>query len=317
MYTRSGTTVKLLVLGAGAVGLGFAARLSTVADVTAITRENTAKAISEKGLILTGTWGDGTYRFSCVSEPPEHVRFDYVLVTTKAYDTQQICSCYSRAFDGADAVSLQNGLGSPEAIGAYSDNVIAAVVMSGFVREDVNRVNITANAGESLFGRFPEGIDSSVRSLTALLSEAGIPARADTCIKPQLWTKNLISCTLNPISALLDVRYGLLTSESSWEIISGVAREVFTVAGAEGVPLLWESPDTYLHYLKNDLIPAMAGHSSSMLQDFRHGRKTEIDFMNGAIVSFGKKHGIETPYNECLTNFIKFREGHREAGQNQ
>jgi 2-dehydropantoate 2-reductase len=307
--------VKLLVLGAGAVGLGFAARLSTVADVTAITREKPAKEISEKGLILTGAWGNGTYRFPCMSEPPLHEHFDYILVTTKAHDTRHICSRYSGLFEGSDAVSLQNGLGSAEAIAAFSGRVIGAVVMSGFVREDLNRITITANAGESLLGRFPEGIDHPVGALAALMDRAGIPARADACIKSQLWSKNLISCALNPISALLGVRYGLLTSDPGWHIISGIAREVFLVADAEGVPLLWGNPDKFLNYLKHDLIPAMASHSSSMLEDLRHGRKTEIDFMNGAIVSFGKKHGIATPYNECLTNFIKFREEeNRETG---
>ena len=306
--------MKLLVLGAGAVGLGFAARLSTVADVTAVTREQSARAISEKGLILAGAWGNGTYRFPCICEPPRKEHFDYILITTKAYDTRRACMQYSGLFEGSEIVSLQNGLGSAEAIRAFSDRVIAAVVMSGFVMEDQNRIRITANAGASLVGRFPEGIDSEVRALAALMSGAGIPARADAAIRSNIWSKNLISCTLNPISALLDVRYGLLTSDPGFEVISGIAREVFLVAHAEGVPLLWETPDKFLDYLRHDLIPAMADHSSSMLQDIRNRRQTEIDFMNGAIVAFGKKHGIATPYNECLTSFIKFREGHRETG---
>ena len=91
----------------------------------------------------------------------------------------------------------------------------------------------------------------------------------------------------------------------------GITREVFQVAGAEGVTLQWESPEEYLAYLKNDLIPVMATHTSSMLQDISCGRRTEVGFMNGAITRFGEKHGIATPYNECLTNIVQFRSRNR------
>lgn len=300
--------MKILILGAGAVGLGIAAKLSEVIDVTAITREGTARTISEHGLSLEGALGTGTFWFPCCSSPPSGEHYDYILIATKAYSTAELCQCYTGLLRDSEVVSLQNGLGSEEIISGFTDRVIGGVVMTGFIRKGEHGVHVTANAGETLFGRFPEGKDSPVATLAEIFSKAGIPARNVGNIKSCLWSKNLISCTLNPISAVLGVRYGMLTIDPGWQIISGITREVFQVAKAEGVTLQWRSPEEYLAYLKNDLIPVMATHTSSMLQDLSCGRRTEVGFINGAITRFGKKHGISTPFNECLTHMVQFRE---------
>lgn len=300
--------MNVLILGAGAVGLGIAAKLSEVVNVTAITREGPARTISGQGLKLEGAWGNRTYWFPCSSSPPSGVHFDYVLVSTKAYSIDEVCRSYAGLIRDSEVVSLQNGLGSEEIISGFASHVISCVVMSGFIRHDDNTVHVTANAGETFFGRFPSGLDSAVTRLAGLFNEAGIPASATGDIKDKLWSKNLISCTLNPISAVFGVRYGLLTRGPAWQIITGITREIFQVAGAEGVTLQWDTPDDYLAYLKNELIPVMAMHTSSMLQDIRCRRKTEVCFMNGAIMMIGKKHMIATPYNECLTSMVRFRE---------
>lgn len=300
--------MHILILGAGAVGLGLAAKLSEVTNVMAITREGPARTISEQGLTLDGAWGTKTYHFPCCACPPEGEKFDYILVTSKAYSMEDLCRSYSWLLRDSEVVSLQNGLGSEEIISGFTSRVIGCVVMTGFIRKGNRCVQVSANAGETLFGRFPTGLDNSVTKLAEIFREAGIPASAVPDIKCNLWSKNLIDCTLNPISAVLGVTYGMLTGEPGWQIITEITREVFEVAGAEGVGLLWNDPDDYLAYLKNDLIPVMATHTSSMLQDINSGRKTEVGFINGAITRFGQKHGIETPYNECLTRLVQFRE---------
>jgi len=300
--------VNVLILGAGAVGLGVAAKLSEVVDVTAITREGPAKSISDYGLTLEGVWGTGTYRFPCSSRPPVDEHFDYILVSAKACSTLELCREYSGLIRDSEVVSLQNGIGSEEIIAGFTSRVIGCVVMTGFIRQGEHGVCVTANAGETLFGRFPVGMDSAVTELVSTFSAAGIPAKGVADINSCLWSKNLISCTLNPMSAVLGVRYGMLTRRPSWQIISGITREVFQVARAEGVTLHWATPEDYLGYLKNELIPVMATHTSSMLQDITFGRQTEVGFINGAISRFGEQHGIATPYNECLTKMVQFRE---------
>lgn len=300
--------LKILVLGAGAVGLGIAAKLSTVADVVAIAREQYAKEVTDQGLHLSGAWGEGVFRFRCLDKPPTREQFDYVLITVKSHDTERVCRQYAALLRGLPVVSLQNGVGNEEIIRGFTEHVIGGVVMTGFRRKSPCAVDISANAGETLLGKFPGGVDEPVRSLVDLFACAGIPVRASGTIKNDLWSKNLISSVLNPLSAVLGIQYGDLLSVPALRVISSITDEYYAVTGAEGITLAWKNPAEFLTYLKNELIPVMHNHFSSMQQDLEFGRTTEIEFLNGQVIKAGERHGIPTPYNSCITDLICFRQ---------
>lgn len=303
-----GRPARILILGAGAVGLPLAGKLSRVAEVVAVTRKSAAHDISEHGLSINGAWGNATYHFPCVSEVPEESGFDYILITSKSQDTGKICQHYQGLISNHETVSLQNGIGNEETIAQFSDRVIGGVVMTGFVRTGNCEVRVTANAGPMQLGRFPQGLDDTVTNLAKIMSRAGIPVETTDQIRGKLWSKNLINCSLNPLSAITGVTYGNLREPDSWHIIDQIVREIYAVVRAEGIPLLWGDADSCLGYLHGALIPVMAGHSSSMLQDIIHGHRTEIDYLNGAVVAAGNRLGIPTPYNACVSDLIRFRE---------
>ncbi len=305
--------VRILILGAGAVGLPLAVKLSRVADVVAVTREPYASIISSQGLLISGAWGTETGRFRCVSEVTDDKNFDYILITSKSQDTAGICQQYQGLIGTGEVVSFQNGIGNEETILQYSDRVIGGVVMTGFVRAGDREVRVTANAGAMQIGRFPDGFDAGVQGLADLMTCAGIPVETAEHIKGKLWSKNLINCSLNPLSAITGSTYGKLKEPDSWHIIDQIAREIFAVVKSEGISLQWGDPDAFLGYLYGALIPVMAGHSSSMLQDILHGHKTEIDYLNGAVVAAGKRLGVATPYNACISDIIRFKESNRRV----
>ena len=305
--------VRILILGAGAVGLPLAVKLSRVAEVVAVTREPYASIISSQGLLISGAWGTETGRFKCVSELTDDKNFDYILITSKSQDTESICQQYQGLIGTGEVVSFQNGIGNEETILQYSDRVIGGVVMTGFVRAGDREVRVTANAGAMQIGRFPDGFDAGVQGLADLMTCAGIPVETAEHIKGKLWSKNLINCSLNPLSAITGVTYGKLKEPDSWHIIDQIAREIFAVVKSEGISLPWGDPDAFLGYLYGALIPVMAGHSSSMLQDILHGHKTEIDYLNGAVVAAGKRLGVATPYNACISDIIRFKESNRRV----
>ena len=300
--------VRILVLGAGAVGLPLAAKLSRVAEVVAVTRESYARIISQKGLEICGAWGIEFDRFTCVSELEGETDFDYILITSKSQDTEGLCRQYKDLIAVSEVASFQNGIGNEETISGYSDHIIGGVVLTGFVREGDREIRVTANAGPMQIGRFPEGLDAGVQGLADVMARAGIPVETTAHIKGKLWSKNLINCSLNPLSAITGVTYGELTDPDSWHIIEKLVRETYAVVQCDEISLQWSDPDTFLTYLHESLIPVMAGHSSSMLQDIVHGHKTEIDYLNGAVVTSGKRLGIATPYNACVCDLIRFKE---------
>ncbi len=305
-------SARILVLGAGAVGLPLAARLSRVADVVAVTREHYARSVSRDGLMIHGAWGTESFRFSCVSGISGNEEFDYILITAKSHDTEGICRQYGNLFRESEVVSFQNGIGNEETISRFTSHVIGGVVLTGFVREGDCEIHATANAGPLQIGRFPEGLDAGVITLAEILQRAGIPVETTERIKSKLWSKNLINCSLNPLSAITGVTYGELKQPDSWHIIEEMARESFAVARREGISLPWGEPEQFLGYLNGALIPVMAGHRSSMLQDILHGRKTEIDYLNGAVVSAGRRLGIPTPCNACITDLVRFIESSKK-----
>lgn len=84
-----------------------------------------------------------------------------------------------------------------------------------------------------------------------------------------------------------------------------IVAEAFLVLQAEKQPLFWKTPEAYLKHLKEIQIPATFDHRPSMHADLSHGRKTEIDVMNGAIAQLGQKHHIPTPTNDTLIALIR------------
>jgi 2-dehydropantoate 2-reductase len=300
--------MKVLILGAGAVGLSVAAKLSTVCEVHAVCRKRTAEAIAASGFKMTGIWGEEIYRFSASESVPEGARYDYVFIASKSKDTESLCRQFTGAIRDTDTISLQNGIGNEEIISKYTNRVIGGMIITGFEWLDDASVNVSVEAGPMKLGRFPQGSDPAVERLVGLIRKTGIRVDASGEILSDLWSKTLYNCALNPLGAVIGVPYGKLAGPASWRIIENIVYEAYAVVAAEGVALPWASAYEYLDYLKNTQLPATALHHSSMLQDLTRGRTTEIDFLNGAVVAKGRKHNIATPYNSCIVDLIKFRE---------
>lgn len=300
--------MKVLVLGAGAVGLSVAAKLSRVCEVHAVARKKTADAIRAGGFMLTGIWGEDTYRFSVSDTVPAGARYDYAIVTSKSRDTDAICREFASTLKDTETVSLQNGIGNEEIIGRYTDRVIGGMIITGFEWAGDAAVHVSVDGGMAKLGRFPAGLDEPVKRLVALMQEAGIRVEGSPAVRSALWGKTLYNCALNPLGAIMGVPYGKLAHPSAWKIVESIVREGFLVVEAEGVSLPWKTADEYLAFLHDTQLPATAGHHSSMLQDLERGRPTEIDFLNGAIVAKGALHHIPTPVNACIVSLVKFRE---------
>lgn len=299
---------RVLFLGAGAVGLSFAAKLSEVCHVHAVCRKKSADAIASRGFRLTGIWGEGTFRFSASEGVPAGARYDYIFITSKSQETENICRQFAGTIRDTETVSLQNGIGNEEIIGRFTDRVIGGMTITGFEWRGDADVHVSVEAGPGWLGRFPEGPDPAVGRLAGLLNAAGIMTETSRTIKSELWSKTLYNCALNPLGAVMGVPYGELDAPPSWHIIGKIIQEAFAVVAAEGVTLPWQSAEEYLSYLRTVQLPATALHHSSMLQDISRGRPTEIGFINGAVIERGKKHGIPTPYNCCIADLIRFRE---------
>jgi 2-dehydropantoate 2-reductase len=280
-------------------------------------RRSHADAIHEKGLLIDGIWGERRvwHLHVCTSlaDIPEEGPFDAVLLSVKSYDTASALSELVKAFPNPPpVVSLQNGLGNVEMIAGCigKEKTIGGRMIFGVEFVEPGHVTVTVSADTTKFGGLPEGIDPAfVHHLARTITAAGIPVDSVPDIERYIWEKVLYNCTLNALATIMNVPYGrLLDSDSTKEIMSHIVEEIFSVAAARGVIFGWAAPEDYCRELFDVLIPRTFEHHPSMLQDMRRGKKTEIDALNGAVVTMGAELAIDAPYNWTITQLIKAKE---------
>jgi 2-dehydropantoate 2-reductase len=294
------------VVGCGAVGSLFAANLAQLDDVEVwafdVWPEHVA-AINERGLRLTGA-GDVVGQVRATTDPAEVPRSDFGIVATKSMHTGPAVASVARAFADGAVASVQNGVGNEEAIAEHVPRVIRGttfpagkILEPGVVQWDVK--------GETTIGPFeprPAAMDE-VERLADACTRAGMPASAVADARGPQWRKLIFNAATNPVGALTGLSHGRVCEDPELRaFVSGLVDEGNAVAAAQAIELD-EDPETLIDFAAR---PEVAyDHKASMLQDVEARRQTEIDFLNGGIVRFGREHGVPTPLNEAVTALIR------------
>ncbi len=318
--------MNVLIFGAGAVGLGLASCLLKAGiRLDLVARKETADALKRDGLERLGIFGE--YRaapdsFGCyenLRDLPEG-KYDFTLVCVKSFDSEtaarELADWEGTENKSGNIVLCQNGWGNAEIFCEHfpSERIKNARVITGFRRPRKHQVEITVHAEPLHLGDLFSPPTGALQALADVIDAGGLPCRVSDAIAADLWAKMLYNCALNALGAVLRVPYGLLgESESSRAVMRTVAGEVFAAMTAAGYSTHWTSADDYLKTFYEKLLPATYKHESSMLQDLRAGRRTEIDALNGAIVDMGEKHGVPVPINQTLTGLVKFLESNTPA----
>jgi 2-dehydropantoate 2-reductase len=116
------------------------------------------------------------------------------------------------------------------------------------------------------------------------------------------------------LGALAGRRYGEITSDPTTKgLLEDVVHEIFEVLAKAEIELAWPDARAYLETFYSELIPPTAGHESSMLQDLRAGKRTEIDALCGAVERLGAAHGVATPVTSALAVLVRAAESDREG----
>ncbi|MBI3490888.1 MAG: 2-dehydropantoate 2-reductase [Acidobacteria bacterium] len=288
--------LQIVVFGAGAIGSVYGAKLSSAHDVTLVAREAHAREISTNGLRIAGV-EDGTYAVHAVTALSAIAPDTLVIFATKVSDSE-VAARSLAPLVRPDTVILcvQNGL--------YSEDVVKAVV------GDRCRVLRAITHVGAIF-RTPGVVELKVRSYTAIenspvsaaiadaLTACGLDGRVTDRIKEEMWRKLVVNCVINPINAITRTEVGAIADERLTPLKRLIVDECVSVARRDGVAL------------EGDLVAAIdaqygaSRNLSSMQQDLLKGRRTEIDFLNGAVVRLGERYGIACPVNAALATIIR------------
>ncbi len=310
--------MNILVIGAGAVGIGLAASvLSQKADVSIFARGETAKAIKNNGIKRQGLFTH--YSFTNddlkVFEKYEDMHdncYDYIFITSKTTANADIAKNLNRfrsiLKNDFKIIIFQNGFGNDSEYLKYFDKteVFCARVITGFTRPERHISEVTVYTEPILLGSLQGENPAVLSEIAEMITSSGINCEITDEVDKYLWAKMLYNCTLNPLGAILDVTYGELTENPyTLEIMNNIIDEIFEVIKASPYETLWDKSDDYKDLFYSKLVPDTYNHYSSTHQDIKRKIRTEIDTLNGKVIELGELNNIDVSTNKIIYNMIK------------
>lgn len=274
------------------------------ADVWLVTRNAAHRAaIAARGLTLVSPEGESIARPGIAASCAEIAGrpADLIVILCKSNDTEATAQD-ALALAGPDTVvvSLQNGLGHEAILRDIfgPDRVIGGKTYAGGVMLAPGRVQASVAGKRTIIGELTPGTSPRIDHLAARLNAHGVPCEVSANMTGTIWDKLLVNVSTGAISTLTRMTYGELSAAPDL-VACGVAAvaEAMAVARAEGVALSILAPRDAWDMALSGLPDSFR---TSMLQTIEKGRRTEIAFINGAIVRAGRKHGIPTPINTML-----------------
>jgi 2-dehydropantoate 2-reductase len=298
--------MKIVIVGPGAMGSLFAFFLSKIGEEVWLLdkHQDRVDKINKDGLIIEGISGNHRVHVNQTTNPAGIGKSDLIIICVKAYDTEKATED-SLPLIGEDTIllTLQNGSGNIETISRIvgKEKVMGGTTSQGATVLGLGHIR-HAGRGETTIGELNGSLSSRVKSISNIFNSAGIDTRITDDVDGLIWSKLLINVGINALTAVLRLKNGELV-EYSWarELLKMAVEEAVLVVKARGIRLTYEDPIKRVE----DVCRATATNVSSMLQDVLRVKKTEIDYINGAIVNEGERLGISVPVNKTLTGIVK------------
>jgi 2-dehydropantoate 2-reductase len=298
--------MQIAVVGAGAMGCLFGGMLAeaghTVRLVTRLPEE--AGQIQVHGVRLEGLSGERTLALPATADVREAADAELVLLAVKAYDTATAVAAVAAAIPPPTPVlTLQNGLENVETIAAAvgPERTLGGITAHGATGLGVGHVR-HAGRGPTVIGEADGPATERTERLAAVFGEAGLETTVTDDLTATIWHKLIVNVGINALASLMQRRNGeLLDGGPAEALLEQAVAEAVAVAAAQGIAV---DLATEAGRVK-EVCRATAMNLNSMLQDLRHGRRTEIDFINGAIVRVGDAVGVPTPVNRVLTQLVR------------
>lgn len=300
--------MKILVVGAGALGSFIGGVLSKKHDVTILCKPKYFEKLKKNGIKISGKTKFTAHpkvirkvsnqKLDLINQEP-----DLIIIAVKSYDTnsamKQIAPIIGK---NTIVLTLQNGLGNVECISKYvdADRILDGVTSHGLTLISNCEV-YHAGIGYTIIGTLSGEITEDCKKVCEAFTSVKIPASPTDNSAGERWAKTIVNAGINPLTALTGLTNGyLLKIPALTKMLEQTCLECITVANAAGIKL----PKYDIVEKTKQVARDTSNNKSSTLQDIEKGRRTEIDAMNGAIVKIGKKYGVELPINSALVALI-------------
>ncbi len=299
--------MNITIVGPGAVGLLLAGYLHRGGAAVTLADELAERAdlLNREGIRWEGLDADFRFTVPVTLGLKDVAGTDLVILCVKAYHTETASRQIHDAGYSGPIMTLQNGVGNAEMI---IDMCPGSPVIAGITSEGANLAADNhvrhAGKGKTIFGPLAPGFPGSgfMDGLVSVMRKGGLHAELSDDPQSLVWGKVLINAGINALTAILQVRNGqLLEIDPARELMIDLVLEAREVIARRGIAL----PDADPVARVEEVCRLTAPNFSSMCMDIRHGRRTEIDFINGAIVREGDALGLACPYNDAVTRMVK------------
>ncbi len=302
--------MKMLIVGAGAMGCYMGAVLTAAGQDVILYDTDTAKMmlLDCRGIYLEEPDGQLQIVQPQTRQKIEEIEpVDAIILLVKGYNTYaaarniaELANCQP------DIISLQNGMGNMELLAERfpAERLFAGVTYQGAYEISPGNI-VHTGSGPTYLAPMAAGREDAARTYASLLAASGIPAEAvpHQQLEHLLWQKLLVNAAINPLSAIYRVCNGaLVEDETMRQEMMELAREGVAIAQAKGIDIefeeLWQSIE--------ETCRNTAENHSSMLVDVERGRNTEIELINGGIIWTARELGMRAPAHEKV--MLRFQE---------
>jgi 2-dehydropantoate 2-reductase len=303
--------MKIAIVGTGAMGSVYAGLLGKAGhEVWAIDRwQEHIDAIATSGLTVSGASGSYVVDNLHVGRAPGDAGpCDVWVIATKASSVDDVAAEIAPLLESDSVVmAFQNGLGAGERVARrIPEEHIVIGIAEGF-GSSIPEPGRVHHEGMRLIriGEMHGGLTDRVRRIEQAWHDAGFNVRAFADVTLMIWEKFLCNVTLSAPCAVFDVTVGELMSDpEAWKVALGCTSEAYRLAIAKGIEFPFDDPLRYV----TDFAATIPNASPSLRLDHLARRPSEIDVINGQVVTLSRELGLETPYNDTLCAIVRRRE---------
>jgi len=299
--------MKIAIVGPGAMGCLLAGSLKarTKEDIWLYDySKDRAERIKDSGIKIDGSGSSHQVKVNISTDVKEIGICDFVFICVKSYSTEDACKDIKGLVgENTSIITLQNGIGNIQILNDYfgPEKIIAGVTNHGATLLSTGAVR-HAGKGDTIIGKSDGRLSGALKEISATLNKAGFDTKISKDIDSVIWGKLIINVGINALTAVTRLHNGrLVEHDEVRSLMRAMVQEATKVVKRKRIKLAYDDPIQKAE----SVAKATAANISSMLQDVLNKKRTEIDFINGAIVRQGKALGIATPVNEVLTNLVK------------
>ncbi len=291
--------MRILVIGAGAVGGYFGGRLAAAGrDVTFLVRAGRAEQLRRTGLQIFDPYGDASVQPKLLLAGELKARpeaFDLILLSTKAYSLEAAMEDFTPAVgSGTVILPLLNGMRHMDALDARfgAEHVVGGSTQVVADLDAEGRVHSMTRLHDVNFGERDKTVTARIRAIEETLRGAGFEVSLKPDILAAMWQKWALLASLGSITCLLRGAIGAVAAAPGGvETARAIIAECVAMATANGYP----PTEAARTVMTQRLTEAWSPLTSSMYRDLRKGARVEADHILGDLLERGRRHGVEAP----------------------